>query len=441
MTSDKYETEEEVTQDYRNEKPGSESESEADNSSDENCSPDNDSPDEEEDNEVELSDGSGPSTKKERQPLRRAREHGCDLCDKRYVKKDSLRLHKRSVHNIDPLACLTCYKQFSNRSELNSHIQAVHRYGTSLHQPPMQFKCSHCTMSFKLEHKYKLHLQLHPESRDEALGDTKATYPCKFCDKIYSKITRLDQHMMTHSSTPFQCEMCDTPPFASRNEMRIHAKEVHTLKCAECPKSFDTKEKLDEHILWHTNCIRQCQYCDQSFPLKQLKIHFKNVHAKTFRCAVCHEMFRRRHEMNEHIETHDKFSCPVCQVEFPSMKGLRLHEVIHKPKTGDAAEGEDDVDKPVMFPCSKCDKTFHKQAGLNTHFRNRHHEDGYLCSHCNKRCTSMNGLRSHMHRHQLKLCPICGVTIATSLNMHMRRHLGINPFKCKVEGCGREFPR
>ena len=84
-------------------------------------------------------------------------------CDKKFIKKCSLNIHKRYVHyGIKTIKCFynNCDKSFVTSSDLKSHI----RYKHSTDRP---FKCNfqQCQSSFKSmtdlkRHKYKIHFKI-----------------------------------------------------------------------------------------------------------------------------------------------------------------------------------------------------------------------------------------------------------------------------------------
>ena len=58
--------------------------------------------------------------------------HACDVCDKRYVTKQSLRQHMTSAHGLgeaQKFTCGVCSRDFSQKSTLNRHIKLVHKIG------------------------------------------------------------------------------------------------------------------------------------------------------------------------------------------------------------------------------------------------------------------------------------------------------------------------
>lgn len=402
---------------------------------------------------MDQSDDDGDGTEEaETSPTTNDRK-SCEFCDKTYASMDKLRAHKRATHKIHPLACLTCYVRFKSRQELNSHIQSRHRKSTSkkmsnFHRP---FNCNFCAMSFVYENKLKKHLLLHPEANEK--GDLPTgMYSCNLCSQEFARATIRDQHMLRSHVNAFLCTHCDPEvSFASPTDLRAHEAEVHTFKCDQCSRTLRTEELYKQHLHEHKMELHDCRFCGKGFQtMELLDEHRKKVHQRQHRCPVCHGMFDKVETLNEHVAVdHEKISCYTCHAEFPTLKGLKLHEMMHKsPEELSVVKEEEKElhDKELLlikrpFPCEKCRDSFRSQKKLDSHMADRHDEKGYHCGQCKKEFESKAKLRQHSYKHNMKLCGICGLSVSTSLNTHMRRHANDKPFKCLVEGCGKQFPR
>lgn len=350
------------------------------------------------------------------------------------------------------VACDLCNKSYCNTERLRTHKQRVHQIALiDLERP---FDCNYCAMSYKHENGLKKHLLSHPEAtttEDAILVNEKqkALFPCSICDRSFTRVHLRDNHM-TQKHT--QCSQCDPPiTFSSADELQNHEDLLHSFKCHQCNKVFRTEALLQTHLKSHENEIHHCENCPKTFPQKKLLVeHQLKMHLKKHRCPVCHNIYPRVEALNEHVaQDHEKLTCFTCEVEFATLRGLKLHETMHNSALSDADPS--DLEEVVAtklgqgikraFPCKQCDESFKSQKSLDHHLIDRHDEKGYQCDQCERKYESKQKLRQHSYKHRLKLCGICGQRISNSMNIHMRRHANDKPFKCKVEGCGKQFPR
>ena len=65
----------------------------------------------------------------------------------------------------------------------------------------------------------------------------------------------------------------------------------NVLPCDQCPKTFDTKRKLQYHLQTvHVAKLFQCAHCDKRFKHRaQLRVHTVSVHEndRNFKCLFC----------------------------------------------------------------------------------------------------------------------------------------------------------
>merc|ERR1712051_553095 len=81
--------------------------------------------------------------------------HKCNLCDKSFGWKVSLRLHISSIHGAplaerQPWPCELCKKGFTSQWALKTHIDSVH-------EGKKPYKCEICNVSFASKQSLKKH--------------------------------------------------------------------------------------------------------------------------------------------------------------------------------------------------------------------------------------------------------------------------------------------
>ena len=84
---------------------------------------------------------------------------------------------------------------------------------------------------------------------------------------------------------------------------------VHSLLlCHECPKSFENKKTLTDHLLTCPKTKEKCDKCGKFYKnRKSLKEHERNVHeGKLYSCDVCTKTFSVLGNLKKHKEIHEK---------------------------------------------------------------------------------------------------------------------------------------
>uniref|UniRef100_A0A8C7Y4T5 C2H2-type domain-containing protein n=1 Tax=Oryzias sinensis TaxID=183150 RepID=A0A8C7Y4T5_9TELE len=122
-------------------------------------------------------------------------------------------------------------------------------------------------------------------------------FSCKECDKGFSQITGLQNHMRSHTGEkPFSCKECEKS-FSQTSSLKTHMR-THTgekpFSCRECKKSFSHVFHLKTHMRTHTG-------------------------EKPFSCKECKKRFSRIFHLKRHMTTHTgekPFSCKECKKRF-----------------------------------------------------------------------------------------------------------------------------
>ncbi|XP_022605323.1 zinc finger protein 676-like isoform X2 [Seriola dumerili] len=178
--------------------------------------------------------------------------------------------------------------------------------------------------------------------------------------------------------------------------------------CLECGKTFSSCSALKNHRFVHTS-------------------------ARPFKCTHCHNTYKSRKDLNQHVLNHSKpkvlsFACNFCEKRFSSQGLLTVHLRHH---TGE---------RP--FACSYCDKRFLTKSVLKSHARIHTGERPYACTLCDKNFTQLYPRTVHLRMHMKEkpyLCSTCGMSFCSSgaLLVHSRSHTGERPYRC--EACGKAF--
>lgn len=176
-----------------------------------------------------------------------------------------------------------------------------------------------------------------------------------------------------------------------------------------------------------------CNYCERSFPLRQLlDIHVANhVRDRKYQCEVCSKGFFSKYDLGKHILIHTgekPFKCVVCEKAFSRSTLLRRHEKIHS-------------DQP-KFLCGHCDRTFLSKEEWEKHTQNHEKKRPFECDICGKTFAFKQGLERHEVVHlanQPYKCEHCNQGFSTQgkLARHLTAHAGNRPYPCRV--CSKSY--
>lgn len=188
------------------------------------------------------------------------------------------------------------------------------------------------------------------------------------------------------------------------------------------PKLLKSKQK---RAYKPRNEPNRCNYCAKTFRRRyQLETHL-NIHTglKPHQCEVCGRQFRAINTLQRHLNTHGKqesFRCKYCAKEFAHRAAHISHETRHTQQR--------------QVPCEDCDKLFYTLNQLDTHKRKMHNavDDNtlpYACDLCCKRYRSASMLSTHKFKKHYKtarfFCVQCGKKFVgeDQLKDHMRIHV------------------
>lgn len=204
------------------------------------------------------------------------RPYECDICCKRFVKIDGIRLHMPkhfSEETRDAMrtnVCNLCGVRFMGKHNLTAHIKRVH-----LNQG---YFCDICAQFFKAKFEYDVHKRnVHGEAGPERVQ-------CIPCNKWLSHAKSLKVHnrIVHGESITFVCKICGRHT-SSRQGLNNHVVMRHaerTHKCEYCGKAFQTPARLKEHVSTHTGIsLYSCRYCVRTFnSSSNMYKHLKGIH-------------------------------------------------------------------------------------------------------------------------------------------------------------------
>lgn len=136
---------------------------------------------------------------------------------------------------------------------------------------------------------------------------------CHICGNVYSKQSRLSQHIKSHEEKEHECEICGKK-FASAAQIPRHM-NTHTgnrpYQCKYCSASFGDTSTRNKHERIHTNeRPYKCLECGKAFSYSNvLKVHM-TIHTgeRPFSCSVCGKRFSQKHHQQSHERTHSNFN-------------------------------------------------------------------------------------------------------------------------------------
>ncbi|XP_069506438.1 zinc finger protein 84-like isoform X1 [Ambystoma mexicanum] len=406
--------------------------------------------------------------------------YACAHCEKVFTMKAHLVNHQKRHLLEESFQCPHCEKTFRLKGSLRVHIGRHHastaknseRKARILQRTNIQkpLQCTHCEKSFRLKAHLASHQRRH--KREKA-------FPCSECQNVFNQKTDLMLHIRSSHVTGANAE-CKGGMIA--NTTLDHEKPYH---CTQCDKRFRLKDQFEGHQRAHSGeKPYECIHCRMRFCQKGgLYIHIKRHHgvrkaqelktdvlqtdsshntadtvtpmnAKPFQCNQCEKSFKLRAHLGSHKKRHIReklHQCTQCKKSFSQKAHLVIHLRKHH-ENGKSDEDEEPLpkDSPLplrgagegTYPCTQCEKSFHRKSALFLHHKIHKHQKSYQCKTCLKSFGTRGRLFIHQRIHPGEKpfqCTTCerGYTTKAQLVIHQRIHTGEKPFHCTA--CEKRF--
>ena len=265
--------------------------------------------------------------------------------------------------------CRKCNVMFGSSTELKLHFATSHNRQT--------FECFVCNKLFLQKYNFLAHI----ERFHDEVGKS---FPCQFCDKVFTTKPALDGHMAQQHKNPLLiCPLCQRG-FPQKSSLKRHVQKVHEegskiaggnpgpvtpYKCMDCGKCYKSQSGLTIHSKTkHQNTQYKCNICNKSFSRSSnVARHIDTIHnmAKFYPCKWCPKEFRSTGGRDMHVQAEHhgtRFDCNVCFKQFKRKGSLGRHMV------GVHGQGDN------KYSCNICSKEFKQKTHLKTHLKNIHQQ-------------------------------------------------------------------
>uniref|UniRef100_A0A1A8PEQ9 Zinc finger protein 64 homolog n=2 Tax=Nothobranchius rachovii TaxID=451742 RepID=A0A1A8PEQ9_9TELE len=285
----------------------------------------------------------------------------CELCHKRFSRRDKLNMHSRSHTGEKPHKCKHCSYAAADSSSLKKHLR--------IHYDERPFKCQICPYASRNSSQLTVHLRSHT-------GD--APFQCQQCDAKFKINSDLKRHLRIHSGEkPYKCDFCEYR-CAMKGNLKSHIQIKHgpenSFQCQLCDFKCASRTVLRQHSRQHQPAQPlQCSKCAYSCSSKgALRVH-ERIHSeeRPFKCDFCSFASRRLSNLVIHKKK--------CHSEKPERGGGA------KPDRGSGKSSGGDTPKPACsryrakldaaraFCCDLCDASFVREDSLRSH--KKQHQD------------------------------------------------------------------
>lgn len=168
-------------------------------------------------------------------------ENLCYICGKQFIYSESVNQHLDSFHFGVRYSCDQCEKVYMTKGGLRVHKLE--------HTGHFKFTCSYCKRGFSYKSDFEAHIAGHEGVK---------RYSCEKCGKLFVQKSNLRRHAIGCGtiSKAFLCVLCNKQ-FKEKRYLNEHVKIVHenaiTHQCSTCREVFKHRSALYKHKLKNTH--------------------------------------------------------------------------------------------------------------------------------------------------------------------------------------------
>lgn len=400
----------------------------------------------------------------------------CNICGRKYSRRDSLRNHKIRKHSAPGTQfCNICCNIFETEKELTKH-RAVCRAKKDKQIQASKYKDKNAVyMCYLCGKQSPNHSGLRAHIR---FSHIKQNFRCETCEKSFVTKSMFEAHRRRHiDGLNYVCSICGKTlknGNSLRNHIRTHSEKNRKCLIGGCKEYFENVRERDQHMQTHTSKKDKQQEQNQfnwSFDDEQLEDGFSVEETETMWA------------IESQIKIEPTIEWPIDQLpieEIQISQSERIKSTQHgtissNPKIenvfmeeinfGEINDGQSSQKVScelsskqaatkrkkrrmyVPVVCDVCGKTLSQQKSLDRHKLLVHSgPKTHFCKYCHKIFTTSDELSAHIQacfkrkKGGPMQCNICKKILKTCDNFRQHMLRNHNPkLKFKCEMCGTQY--